>query len=174
MLLVKDLINKNRQTYAICDCKCGNTTIEKPLSQLISGDTLSCGCISSSFGENSISQILMENNIVFSREQTFSDLLSPKNAYLRYDFAIWNGNSIVCLIEFDGLQHIDVNHQIGVKNKEDAYLQLKTIQYYDRIKNKYAEDNNILLYRIAYTKNFDEIELKILNILKENKLLGGF
>lgn len=166
LLLIKDLVNKNRQTYAICDCKCGNKNIEKPLSQLIAGDILSCGCISSSFGEMAISQILIDSGVVFSREQIFNDLLSPKNAYLRFDFAIWKSNSIVCLIEFDGLQHVDINHQIGVKNRDEAYLRLKTIQYYDRIKDKYAKDKNIPLYRISYTKNYDEIEKKILNILK--------
>ena len=45
----------------------------------------SCGCISS-VGEANIQKVLQENNIVFEKQKTFSDLISNLGGYLRYDF----------------------------------------------------------------------------------------
>ena len=58
------------------------------------------------FGELTV----LENNISFKREYTFSNLTSPNGGKLRFDFAILDENEqVIRLIEFDGLQHEQEN-----------------------------------------------------------------
>ena len=52
-------------------------------------------------GEELISVILKNNNILFEREKTFNDL---KHGLLRFDFYLPERNII---IEWDGLQHFE-------------------------------------------------------------------
>lgn len=82
-----------------CNCDCGNSC-EVNGNNLQTGGTKSCGC-TSSHGESLISQILLQNNINFIKEYTFSDLKYIN--LLRFDFAILDdNNNIQFLIEFDG------------------------------------------------------------------------
>lgn len=142
-----------------CKCECGN---EKD----ILGDFLrrnliqSCGCINYSIGEQNIEKILKENNIEYRREHSFENFKNEQtNRLYRYDFAIFQNNKIIRLIEFDGEQHF--NNARGIwKNHES----LEEIQKRDVIKNKYALDNNIPLVRIPYTeRNNITLELIIGN-----------
>lgn len=131
-----------------CQCTCGNLTVVNG-GHLISGNTKSCGCLKQekSLGEQQIEQILIENNIPFSMQQTFPDLIYKNN--LRYDFAIKDeNNKIIRLIEFDGVQHF---------NKNNAWHH-ETIEIRDQIKNSYALENNIPLVRIPYTVESIELE----------------
>lgn len=66
---------------------------------------MSCGCKKSSNKEKIIEDILKENNIQYKREYVFKDLKSPNNGYLRFDFAIFENNSLKYLIEYDGETH---------------------------------------------------------------------
>jgi hypothetical protein len=61
--------------------------------ELMKGDTLSCGCLRSSYGEITIETILKNNNINYIKEYIFPDLVSENNIPLRFDFAIFDDNN---------------------------------------------------------------------------------
>lgn len=125
-----------------CKCECGNIRLI-PTSNLTSGKTQSCGCRTESLGEFYINQILLENNLHFARQYTFSDLKSDKNGYLRYDFVILNDENLpIRLIEFDGEQHYNFN----------SYYYSDQLIKNDELKNIYAKKSNIPLVRIPYTE----------------------
>ena len=46
--------------------------------------------------------ILKDNNIQYIKEYTFKDLISKKGGIYRFDFAIFENDKLVKLIEFDG------------------------------------------------------------------------
>jgi len=155
-VIEKDLtrVSSGGNIYWWCQCSCG--AIKSVCSgELKCGKTQSCGHVKSR-GEEKISKILSENNIKFRKEQIFNDLKSKKDAFLRYDFSVLDSNNnIIFLIEFDGIQHFEEYY--GSWSESNPLIER---QYYDQIKNKYALDNNILLYRIPYTeyKNLVTIE----------------
>ena len=124
--------------YWNCRCECGNNTIVLG-TNLRTGRTLSCGCLSS-VGEYNIIQLLSNHGISFLSQYSFPDLVYK--APLRYDFAILDEERrVVRLIEFDGPQH-----QLGNQwNTVEGNIR-------DSIKNHYAISNNIPLIRIPYHK----------------------
>ena len=137
-----------RESWYLCKCECGSKPKEYRGNDLVSGNTISCGCIHSS-GERQIQKILEENNIVFKKEYSFSDLVNPKtNRRLRFDFAIFEEitNKLLYLIEFDGRQHFT-----GPEAEWTHSSSLEDIQYRDSLKNDYCKQNNIILKRIPYT-----------------------
>lgn len=72
---------------------------------MINGNTKSCGCLNS-YAESLIENILIENNIKYIKQYSFSDLVGDFGKKLRFDFAIMDEkNKIKCLIEFQGEQH---------------------------------------------------------------------
>lgn len=127
-----------------CQCDCGNI-VSTCTGSLVSGHTQSCGCVRS-VGERNIQSVLIQNNIVFEKECAFSDLVSQKGGFLRYDFGIIKDSEIVRLIEFDGRQH---EYPIDFFGGQDRLLQT---QQNDALKNQYAISHNIPLVRIPYTK----------------------
>lgn len=129
----------------VCQCECGNKVIVNSV-ELKKGDTLSCGCLRSSFGEKAIEKILKDNNILYKKEYTFSNLTSSNNVPLRFDFAILNNNNTIeRLIEYDGEQHyLDKTNEFW---KRDS---LEQRQEKDNLKNNYCNLNNIKLVRIPY------------------------
>jgi hypothetical protein len=133
-----------------CICECGTITFVRG-SDLRRKKILSCGCISSK-GEEKISKILSDNNILFEKQKTYENLTSSKNAKLRFDFYLPEYN---CCIEYDGIQHFKetfYTHDDFNKRKER-----------DNLKNKYCKENNIKLIRIPYT-DYSKIDY---NYLKE-------
>lgn len=82
--------NRNRSSWK-CECECGNIVIVNQM-ELVHKDTLSCGCLRSSFGELRIEKLLKENNIEYQREFSFNDLVSENNVPLRFDFAVFNNH----------------------------------------------------------------------------------
>lgn len=128
------------KTYLwLCKCDCGEYC-EKELQYLINGDTKSCGCLSSSFNENVIENLLKENNISFEKEKILF-----KN--FRFDFYVNNQY----IIEYDGKQHF-----IG-----SQWESLEEIRKRDLEKNNFCFDNNIPLIRIPYNKDFTFDDLKL-------------
>ena len=147
---------KNESWYR-CKCHhCGNENFEVNGNNLQSKGTTSCGCINS-HGEDYIGQILRKNNVNFCKQYSFPDLLSPKNSRMYFDFAILNDdNQILFLIEFDGRQHYT-----GLEASWNKSRSLEEIQFYDKLKNDYCKNNNIILKRIPYY-DIDKISLKTL------------
>jgi hypothetical protein len=116
--------------------------------QRIHTHILGSGCkkCSQSNGEKLISHILNEMNIEFKIEHQFSDC---KYKYkLKFDFYIPSKN--LC-IEYNGLQHYKPIEFFG------GELYFNEIVKRDKIKEKYCQDNNILLIKIKYTTNKDRI-----------------
>lgn len=137
----------------LCKCNnCGNTIIVDK-NNLISGHTISCGCLKSK-GEFLIRQFLLKNNISFQTEYIFKEL--PKR---RFDFAILNDKKEVqYLIEFDGKQHF--NYINTWHKTEEEFIKAKNR---DKQKDDWCKKMNIKLYRINYKDNIEEKLNQIFN-----------
>lgn len=137
--------------YWMCKCDCGNPKLkEVSSSDLQRGSVQSCGCITTSIGEQNIENILIKNNIPYQTQVNFPDLKNIRT--LRYDFGIYEQatNKLIRLIEFDGIQHF---------KKQDYFTHsFEENQKNDKIKNDYAKKHNIPLVRIPYTER-DKITL---------------
>lgn len=132
---------KGHQRLYECKCECGGTTIVSR-GNLLSGHTLSCGCLLSK-GEEQISKILLDNNIIFEKQKTFTDCYSINScAKSRFDFYVNNSY----IIEFDGEQHFS-NCKLSCWGKENEY---QTVHQRDLLKNNYCFEHNIPIIRIPY------------------------
>lgn len=133
-----------------CKCDCGNICYVST-NHLQTGNTQSCGCLKNiSIGEQKIKDLLDNNNITYKREYSFPDL--PNR---RYDFAIFQDNKIIELIEFDGEQHF-----------QEAIFFHKTLaeqQKIDKEKTDFANKKQIKLIRIPYWKR-NKISLEDLEL----------
>ena len=90
---------------------------------------------------------MTNKNITFIRQKTFEGC-KGKFRKLLFDFYLPEYNM---LIEYDGRQHFEAFDFFG-GNKG-----LQRVKLYDKIKNEYAEKNNIKLIRIKYTTPIDDI-----------------
>ena len=131
-----------RSRIYYCECECGNIVPSAQHQYLAFGDLTSCGCIRSK-GEYQIEQLLKEHNIKYIREYSFSDLVD--DLPLRFDFAIFKNNQLLCLIEFQGEQHYNPSN--GFYNE--------TIVEHDKMKKAYCDKNNIKLIIVNYKRNYD-------------------
>ena len=145
---VEDYISPQgqKQPKYCCKCDCGNI-VNVVAQSLRNNTTQSCGCITTSIGENNIQKILINNKIDFIKEYKFPDL-----GLLRYDFYLPKYNR---LIEFDGKQH---QAPSSLWDNEESF---KIRQQKDIIKNQYAKTHNIDLVRIPYYER-DNITLDLL------------
>lgn len=150
---VNNLTKTNHnKTMWLCKCQCGTETIVCSQS-LVSGNTQSCGCIKSR-GEAKIANILNANKILYEKEKTFIDGISPRGGHYRFDFFINNQY----VIEYDGKQHFeDSSWGSELSSKEYA-------QQIDTEKNEYCKLHNIPIIRIPYTHLQD---LKLSDLLLE-------
>lgn len=142
--------------YWNCTCtKCGRKNVIVFGDYLRKGDTKSCGCLTS-LNESKIAQMLDTLNIKYIQQQRFEDLTSTGRScdQLMFDFGIYNNNTLIYLIEFDGIQHFDKTHEW----KEYGF---ETTHNNDLIKNKYCFNNNIPLIRIPYDAEYDLNDLKL-------------
>ena len=141
-----------------CQCDCGNTTVVKTYN-LTNGNTQSCGCLKSK-GELKINQLLTNMLISFKTQYSFPDCRFPQTNRLAYfDYAIFQNNALICLIEYDGAQHY---HGWNFDDND-----LQHIQEYDEIKNQYCRKHNIPLIRIPYWEIDNMNQDYLLNKIKE-------
>ena len=164
----KDLQHTNKpHRYWFCQCDCGNTElVEVESSHLKSGHTTSCGCIKS-LAEQQITKLLIQNNISFKSEYTFSDLKGVNGGALRYDFAILNQEQQpIYLIEYHGKQHYQQN---GGWNTPQEFLNR---QANDKLKEDYALNHNLPLIIIPYTVHPNKITINHILLSSLNKKLG--
>lgn len=152
--------NRERSSWK-CECECGNIVIVNQM-ELTRGDTLSCGCLRSSFGELQIEKILKEHQIDYKKEYSFDDLVSENGVPLRFDFAIFENERLQYLIEYDGEQHY--------LTKTDKIWSdtVKKRQERDKIKNEYAWCHKIPLYRIPY---WEKNNITFENIITDSHLV---
>lgn len=137
-----------------CQCECGNITYVNSNS-LKSGTIISCGCVRSK-GEKKLNSILFENNVRYKTQFYFSDL--KDKSYLYFDFAIFdNLDNLICLIEYQGIQHFNPESVHGAWNNLP--------QEHDKMKREYCQKHKIKLIEIPYT-DYDILDWKYL----ENKL----
>jgi Zn ribbon nucleic-acid-binding protein len=101
-----------------------------------------CPACKSSKGEKLIYECLAAGKIAFQPQYSFPDCkyVLP----LRYDFGIFDNDTIIGLIEFNGIQHYKAIEYFG--GKESLLLS----QQKDEIKQKYCKDNDIPLLIIPY------------------------
>lgn len=136
----------------ICECECGNIVPVKGYN-LLNGNTQSCGCLKSK-GEFKLNTLLTEMGISFQTQYFFKDCRFPHSDRLAYfDYAIFENNVLLGLIEYDGEQH-----RTGWGQKEDS---LKEIQMRDKYKDYYCCVNNIPLIRIPST-DYSKINIQYL------------
>lgn len=136
--------NKNNSYFWNCICECGTKTIVSG-NHLKSGHTQSCGCMISA-GEEKISKILSDNNIIFEKGLSHG-LILPTGGSAKYDFSIFDENKkLQYVIEYDGWQHY-----IQSDSKWDRDGKFEIRQNSDNLKNQWCIDNNIPLIRIPYT-----------------------
>ena len=135
----------------ICQCDCGNikSIIGQNLKRTDENRTISCGCYHMPLGELQIKEILDNNNIPYSQQQSFKTL--PRK---HFDFAIFNSkNDIIRLVEFDGEFHYI--------HKNFLKYSLEEQQKRDQDKNEWCKKNNIPLVRIPYWER-DNITLDMI------------
>lgn len=120
-------------------------------------------------GELGIQKLLERYNIDYKNQYSFEDLVSESGRKLRFDFAVFNNNSIKFLIEYDGEQHFRPVNFGGI-NDDRAEEYHKRLKINDELKNIYCKNNNIKIYRIPYT-NFNKLESITTNILLEESLI---
>ncbi len=121
-----------------CDCPAHNKIIVLS-SNLRTGHTRSCGCERMSVGEQTISKLLLNNNISYITE--YKPFKFASGGYAAFDFYVNNQY----LIEYDGETH----YQYNLHGWHDLE-QLEKQQERDIIKNQWCKDNNIPLIRIPY------------------------
>ena len=154
-LLVIDKIKPdNKTTYWKCKCDCGNITYYTG-DVLRQGKAVSCGCLHS-LGNQKIKQILEQYNILHKEEIAFKNFISSKGGHPRFDFGIYDKDKLICLIEYQGIQHFVNKGQFGKVQREET----------DLLKQLYCKDNNIPLYEIRYDENIEEKLLQIINLYK--------
>lgn len=108
---------------------------------------------SQSKGEYTIEKWLLNQNILYERQYKFNDC--KDKGLLKFDFAVFNNDKLIFLIEFQGIQHYEpVEYFGGLEKFEDQ-------NHKDNIKRLYCEKNNIKLLEISYI-DYDNIE-SILN-----------
>ena len=148
--------NDRTGIYWNCTCtKCGRTNVIVFGDYLRNGDTISCGCINSK-NESRICQILDIVKIKYQQQYTFNDLSSTERNCdkLPFDFAIFNNNILLYLIEYDGIQHFSSKHQWTENGFEITRKN-------DLLKNKYCFEHNIPLIRIPYNAEYNIDDLKL-------------
>ena len=126
-----------------------------------------CPYCQHSRGEDKIYSLLINHsNYKIIPQYKFNDLRSGKNYrnILRFDFAVFDNNVLICLIEYDGEQHFNSVNCFG-KDKEKT---LEECRKRDALKDDYCIKHGYKLLRIPYTE-YTNIE----QILKDNKLIKG-
>lgn len=121
-------------------------------------------CNSPSKAEDQIIEILYDLGISFQKQYRIKECKNIKP--LPFDFAIFINEQIVCLIEYDGIQHFKPIEYFG------GEVAFKETKKRDNIKSEYCQLNNIPLIRIPYWE-YADIEYILLNILSYFQLIDS-
>ena len=96
-------------------------------------------------GEEHIKQYLKKNNIIFTPQQKFPDLIGTGGGQLSYDFSIPSKKYGLILIEYNGIQHYESSEFFGGEEK------FKKQKEHDRLKKEYAKKHGYKLIIVKYT-----------------------
>lgn len=143
----------------LCECECGGK-VYVSADKLKSGHTKSCGCLIS-YGEQSINNYLKEQQYNYKTQVSFDNLRNPHtNRKLRFDFGIYDNDTLLCLIEYNGKQHYDPSSSFYTEEG----------LYRDNLKKIYCDDNNIPLIIITKEDNLLEtLNSSISKILQKQR-----
>lgn len=135
----------DNRTKVIIICPVHGEFYQAPSSHASQGH--GCPRCRESTGERDVRLYLINKQIKFKTEATFDNCKNPKtNRKLLFDFWLPDYN---ILIEIDGKQH---SKSVSYWGGEEALVNIK---YRDSIKNNFAKENNIMLYRIVVDKKLD-------------------
>lgn len=131
--------------FWFCHCECG-WFVSVAAGSLAAGLTNSCGCLKMSRGEAVVNKTLKELGVKFEREYSFDDLKTKAGRCMRFDFALFQDEELVGLIEYQGIQHFrsdtsDLN--FGKQQREET----------DALKREYCKQRNIPLIEIPYDEH---------------------
>lgn len=131
-----------------CKCSCGNDYYTN-VADFVDQRRIFCKeCTKSqSRYERFVKEEFKANKISFIEQKRFSDCRSDKTNFpLPFDFYLPDYN--IC-IEVDGEQHF-APIRFKTESEEKALEFYERTSYNDKIKDKYCQENNILLLRISY------------------------
>lgn len=117
-----------------------------------------CTYCSSSKGEKAIDLFLSTHKIKYKRQYILNDC-RDKNP-LPFDFAVFDDDTLNCLIEYQGIQHYQEIDYFG----NDAFISTTT---HDILKKKYCQKNNIQLFCIKAPDKLNATQLEINNYVDE-------
>jgi hypothetical protein len=134
----------NMYTKIIIKCPFHGFFKQRPMDHINSKQ--GCPICSESKGEKEIMKYLKIHNIEYVSQKTFEGCKNKK--LLHFDFYLSEYN--IC-IEYDGEQHFRSCEIFGGEEK------FKKLKFLDNIKNEFCEKNKILLLRIKYTDNIEDV-----------------
>lgn len=140
---------------------CGNTFFDSPNAFM---KTPKCKICENniSLHEKWIRDYFIKNKIQYEREYSIEGCRNLQ--LLKFDFAIFKNDKLICLMEYDGQQHFYPVFD------EESFIRTRIA---DQTKNKFCEENNITFIRIPFWEVDNDINKlrKILNNkMKELKL----
>lgn len=134
-------VGKNSRVVWHCRCDCGNETDVLALL-LFEGLVKSCGCRLVSHAERIMAEYLTHKGVVFEAQYMFDGLHGIGGGNLKFDFAVFTGSELSCLIELDGVQH---NRPVDHFGGMPKYEQLKAN---DALKDEWASLRGLKLIRV--------------------------
>lgn len=132
--------------------KCPNV-FKRKVRDICKNNAVKCNICLLSKNAKRIYDFLNQIDVKLVLEYEFNGLVGIAGGNLRFDFALFDQEKLVGLIEYDGEFH----------DKHDV------IQKHDKLKNCYCKDNNIPLLRVHHSEN-NILTEKIANYLVELKL----
>ena len=133
-----DYVNNNKKIEIICNIH--GSFFQSPYNHL---NGQGCKLCNKSIGEKYIESYLNTHSISYLPQYKFDDLKYKRK--LAFDFAIFKNNKLNCLIEYNGKQHYDENH-----NFYKSKIEYNEAMHRDRLKIEYCTKNNIPLLIIKY------------------------
>jgi hypothetical protein len=110
-----------------------------------------------SYSEKVPYNLLIDNGYTVKPQFGFDDLKGGNGQKLKYDFAVLNGDKIICLVEIDDNEHRHNHSGLSKRSRQRVEAQAR-----DAVKTKYCTDNNIHLIRVdidTYSKYYKDKKL---------------
>lgn len=162
--------NNGHSLRWICQCECGNE-VSIVSSSLLSGITISCGCLSESFIANELKKYFIEK---YNAKKEYRIFKNPKtNYYLPYDIYIPAGDNPKLngyYIEIHGEQHYKISYFHKLQSRKnnttpDEEFNKQAIK--DKEKKKFASKYGVYIEINLLKKNsLESVTKYIENILE--------